>query len=242
MTEYPTLDFGSEVKETFTHIIAIGDKANSMLSRLRADLGDKFEHDMLTIEEGSKYVRFLVAIVDESASFDNLQTSCAYFLSGKTILWIIDTEDRPSIEKWSKAESYLWASQEKQYDNVRNLLDAYHSQMSRYGLICMDFNDWRWSVKGRKILKSYVLRGNEESVLKLLPTRQFDASRGVYICQMGIPMGRRLSEQQITILNAFDENVFKKLSGDAYLHWQIFEREDYSDEISFTLLQFIPID
>lgn len=80
-TEYPTLDFGSEVKETFTHIIALGEKANSKLSRLRADLGDKFEHDMLTIEEGSKYVRFLVAIVDESASFNELRTSYSHLLS-----------------------------------------------------------------------------------------------------------------------------------------------------------------
>lgn len=97
-TEYPTLDFGSEVKETFTHIIALGEKANSKLSRLRADLGDKFEHDMLTIEEGSKYVRFLVAIVDESASFNELRTSYSHLLSKETILCIIDIAERPSVE------------------------------------------------------------------------------------------------------------------------------------------------
>lgn len=43
-------------------------------------------------------------------------------------------------------------------------------------------------------------------------------------------------------MNSVNENVFKKLGDDAYLHWNIYEREDCNDEISFTLLQFIPID
>lgn len=103
----PVFDFWPAVKETFTHVVAIGDRANSILSRLRADLGEKFEHYMLTIEEGSMFVRFLVAIVEKSASFDELQTSYANLLSEETILCIIDIADRPSVEEWANAESYL---------------------------------------------------------------------------------------------------------------------------------------
>lgn len=102
----------------------------------------------------------------------------------------------------------------------------------------MDFNDWRWSIKGKKRVKTYVLSGKEETVFKLLPTWQFDTSRVVYIFLIGVPKGYRFSEQQ---MNAVNENVFMKLGDDAYLHWNIFEREDSSDEISFSLLQFMPI-
>ena len=238
-TEYPTLDFGSEVKETFTHIIALGEKANSKLSRLRADLGDKFEHDMLTIEEGSKYVRFLVAIVDESASFNELRTSYSHLLSKETILCIIDIAERPSVEKWSKSESYLWIPSEGQYDNVKNLLEGFQSNVIHHGLLCFDFNDWRWCIKGRNMVKSCVRRGTEESVFKLLPKWQFDTSPSVFLFFIGIPKCKRLSEKQMIDVNT---NVFKKLRDDAYLHWNIFEREDSNNEISFTLLQFMPID
>ena len=61
----------------------------------------------------------------------------------------------------------------------------------------------------------------------------------MFLFFIGTPKGRRFSEQQ---MNSVNENVFKKLGDDAYLHWNIYEREDSHDEISFTLLQFIPID
>lgn len=237
-SEMPVFDFWPAVKETFTHVVAIGDRANSILSRLRADLGEKFEHYMLTIEEGSMFVRFLVAIVEKSASFDELQTSYANLLSEETILCIIDIADRPSVEEWANAESYLWIPPEKQYDSVKNLLEGYFNNVIHHGLLCMDFNDWRWSIKGKKRVKTYVLSGKEETVFKLLPTWQFDTSRVVYIFLIGVPKGYRFSEQQ---MNAVNENVFMKLGDDAYLHWNIFEREDSSDEISFSLLQFMPI-
>lgn len=237
--ELPELDFGTVEKETFTHVIAISERPNSMLSKLKADLGEKFEHDMLTIEDGSKYVRFLVAIVDESAEFDGLLTFYANLLSEETILCIIDIGDKTSVEKWSKAESYLWMPPKEQYDNVKNLLEGYYNSVIHHGLLCMDFNDWRWSIKGKRIVKTYVLRGNEKSVFKLLPNWQFDTSRGVFLFFIGTPLNRKLSEHQ---MNEVNENVFKKLGDDAYLHWNIFEREDKKDEISFTLLQFIPID
>lgn len=237
--EQPLIDSDPTPKETFTHIIALGNRASSMLSKLKSDLGEEFEHDMLTIVDGNEYVRFLVAIVDKSASFDELQTSYANMLSKETILCIIYIEDRPSVEKWGKAESYLWIPSEGQYDNIKNLLESYYNNIVHHGFLCFDFNDWRWSIKGRNIVKTYVLRGKEDTVLKLLPTWQFDTNHSIFLFFIGTLKSRRLSEQQ---LNAVNENVFKKLGDDACLHWNIFEREDSNDEISFTLLQFIPID
>lgn len=238
-SEMTVFDFGPAVKETFTHVVAIGDRANSILSRLRADLSEKFEHYMLTIEEGSKYVRVLVGLVDEAATEDSFHISFSHLMSEKTTLFIIDIGEHPSSAIWSKAESYLCVPKEKQYDNVRNLFWTYHNNVLNHGLLCFDFNDWEWSVRGKKKVKTYVLRGNEETVFKLLPTWRFDTSRSVFLFFIGLPKGIRLSEQQ---MNSVNENVFKKLGDDAYLHWNIYEREDSHDEISFTLLQFIPID
>jgi hypothetical protein len=238
-SEMSVFDFGPAVKETFTHVVAIGDRANSILSRLRADLGEKFEHYMLTIEEGSKYVRVLVGLVDETATEDSFHISFSHLMSEETTLFIIDIGEHPSSAIWSKAESYLWVPKEKQYDNVRNLFWTYHNNVLNHGLLCFDFNDWEWSVRGKKKVKTYVLRGNEETVFKLLPTWRFDTSRSVFLFFIGLPKGIRLSERQ---MNSVNENVFKKLGDDAYLHWNIYEREDSHDEISFTLLQFIPID
>ena len=238
-SEMPVFDFGPEVKETFTHIVAIGEGAQFMLSRLRADLGGKFEKDMLTIEADSKYVRVLVALVDETATEENFQISYSHLLSEETALFIVDIGEHSSTAIWSKAESHLWIPKEKQYDNVRNLFGAYLNNVLNHGLLCFDFNDWEWSVRGKKKVKTYIIRGKEEIVFKLLPKWQFDTSRSVFLFFIGTPQGRRFSEQQ---MNSVNENVFKKLGDDAYLHWNIYEREDSHDEISFTLLQFIPID
>lgn len=194
---------------------------------------------MLTIEADSKYVRVLVALVDETATEENFQISYSHLLSEETALFIVDIGEHSSTAIWSKAESYLWVPKEKQYDNVRNLFWTYHNNVLNHGLLCFDFNDWEWSVRGKKKVKTYVLRGNEETVFKLLPTWRFDTSRSVFLFFIGLPKGIRLSERQ---MNSVNENVFKKLGDDAYLHWNIYEREDSHDEISFTLLQFIPID
>ena len=59
-------------KDTFHHLIALGEKANRVLKHLKLDLGNWFAEDLLTIEKGYEKVKYLLVLADDNVDISNL--------------------------------------------------------------------------------------------------------------------------------------------------------------------------
>ena len=59
-------------KDTFHHLIALGEKANRVLKHLKLDLGNWFTEDLLTIEKGYEKVKYLLVLADDNVDISNL--------------------------------------------------------------------------------------------------------------------------------------------------------------------------
>lgn len=84
-------------QETLFHLIALGDKAADTLLKLRSDLDEWFETELLS---NNKY-HYLVALIDEYASPNDLPR-VDIDETGKLKVFVIDIIDEPRAKEWGK--------------------------------------------------------------------------------------------------------------------------------------------
>ena len=142
-----------EEKDTFHHLIALGEKSNRVLKHLKLDLGDWFTDDLLTIEKGYEKVKYLLVIADDSVDISNLPEEYSGDKMLRENIFVFDIGAKPAPNKWEGVFSYLWVPSKNQYTTLKNLFQLYyHDVLSSNGLVCFDYNDWKISVRGRNEL------------------------------------------------------------------------------------------
>ena len=140
-------------KDTYHHLIALGEKANRVLKHLKLDLGNWFTEDLLTIEKGYEKVKYLLVIADDNVDISNLPAEYSDEKMPRENIFVFDIGVKPAPNKWEGVFSYLWVPSKYQYTTLKNLFQLYyHDILSGNGLVCFDYNDWKISVRGRNEL------------------------------------------------------------------------------------------
>ena len=140
-------------KDTFHHLIALGEKANRVLKHLKLDLGNWFTEDLLTIEKGYEKVKYLLVLADDNVDISNLPAEYSDEKMPRENIFVFDIGEKPAPNKWEGVFSYLWVPSKYQYTTLKNLFQLYyHDILSENGLVCFDYNDWKISVRGRNAL------------------------------------------------------------------------------------------
>ena len=140
-------------KDTYHHLIALGEKSEFVLKHLKLDLGNWFTEDLLTIEKGYEKVKYLIVLADDSVDISNLPKEYSDEKMPRENIFVFDIGAKPAPNKWEGVFSYLWIPQKYQYTTLKNLFQLYyHDILSGNGLVCFDYNDWKISVRGRNEL------------------------------------------------------------------------------------------
>ncbi len=218
-------------QKTLFHLIALGDKANDTLLKLRSDLGEWFSKEFLS--ENS--YRNLMAIVDDSTSPSELPNVSKDEESRNLDTFVIDISAEPRQSEWEDVLSYIWISSNKQYDTLKDFFQVlYHDALFIHSLITFDFNDWMDIAKGQyslKLCKKH-LDDNSLSQLSELPIQAI--SDGKYIIVAGLPtLKENETEKYIKIVNA----LFGRLPEDSVRKWTVIGKELPREEAYIALLQ-----
>ena len=140
-------------KDTYHHLIALGEKSERVLKHLKLDLGEWFTQELLTIEKGYEKVKYLLVIADDSVDISNLPEEYSGDKMLRENIFVFDIGAKPAPNKWEGVFSYLWVPSKNQYTTLKNLFQLYyHDVLSSNGLVCFDYNDWKISVRGRNEL------------------------------------------------------------------------------------------
>lgn len=94
-------------KDTFHHLIALGEKANRVLEDLKLDLGNWFAEDLLTIEKGYEKVKYLLVLADDNVDISNLPKEYSdEKCLAKTYLSSILAQSQPQINGKVSSRTY----------------------------------------------------------------------------------------------------------------------------------------
>lgn len=239
--EVKELDFGQpEDNYTFNHVIALGEKADHMLRHLELNLGSWFEDELLTIKEGHEEVHNLIVIADNDISIFDVPekyTINSDFVTHNII--VLDIGIRPQKENWKGVFSYLWIPAKGRYTTVRHFFQMYyHDALSMSSLICFDFNDWKYTVRGQNKLSIYRLSlyKDPRHRLKKLPKVSFHD--GKYLVIIGT---HSFKETRMERLMKSVNVLFNRFTEDAILHWTILGKELPKEYSYIALMQFEPL-
>lgn len=137
-------------KDTYHHLIALGEKSERVLKHLKLDLGEWFTQELLTIEKGYEKVKYLLVLADDSVDISNLPKEYSDDKMPRENIFVFDIGAKPVPNNWDGVFSYLWVPSKNQYTTLKNLFQLYyHDVLSSNGLVCFDYNDWKISVRGR---------------------------------------------------------------------------------------------
>ena len=218
-------------QKTLFHLIALGDKANDTLLKLRSDLDEWFSKEFLS--ENS--YRNLVAIVDDSTSSSALPIVGKDEETGKLNAFVIDISAEPRQSEWEDVLSYIWISSNKQYDTLKDFFQVlYHDALFIHSLITFDFNDWINIAKGQYSLKLWKKNLDDKSLSQLSELPIQFISDGKYIIVAGLPtLKDNETEKYIKVVNA----LFDRLPEDSVRKWTVIGKELPREEAYVALLQ-----
>ena len=218
-------------QETLFHLIALGDKANDALLKLRSDLGEWFSKEF--VSENS--YRYLLAIVDDSTSPKALPKVRKDGESGKLNTFVIDISTEPRQSEWENVLSYIWIPSNKQYDTLKDLFQVlYHDALYVPSLISFDFNDWINIAKEQYSLKLWKKSLDDKSLSQLSELPIQFISDGKYIIVAGLPtLKDNETEKYIKVVNA----LFDRLPEDSVRKWTVIGKELPLEEAYIAVLQ-----
>lgn len=239
--ELEELDFGQpEDNYTFNHVVALGSNANKMLRHLKLDLGSWFEDELLTIKEGHDEVRNLIVIVDNDISLFDVPeryTADSEFVTHNIIVIYIGI--KPQKEYWKGVFSYLWIRAKEQYTIVKYFFQMYyHDALSMSSLICFDFNDWKYSVRGQNKLTIYKLHLDKDVGHRLRKWPMDSFPDGKYLVFIGT---HSFNETHMSRLMKSVNTLFNRFADDAVLHWTILGKELRKQNSYIALMLFEPL-
>ena len=140
-------------KDTYHHLIALGEKSERVLKHLKLDLGEWFTQELLTIEKGYEKVKYLLVLADDSVDISNLPKEYSDDKMPRENIFVFDIGAKSVPNNWDGVFSYLWVPSKNQYTTMKNLFQLYyHDILSSNGLVCFDYNDWKISVRGKNEL------------------------------------------------------------------------------------------
>lgn len=217
-------------QETLFHLIALGDKAADTLLKLRSDLDEWFETELLS---HNKY-HYLVALIDEYASPNDLPR-VDIDETGKLIVFVIDISDEPRAKEWGNVLSYIWIPKEGQYGTVKDLFQIVcRDSLLVHGLISFDFKDWRKLASGANTIKISTLHLDESSVLQLDEWPVDCTTDGKYLIVLGSPTFQKTQMDEYTKgLNT----LYNRLPSDVLTYWTIVGKELAKEVAYIALIQ-----
>ena len=237
MEELNELDLGpAEPNYTFNHVIAIGAKAERMLSHLKKDCGKWFVDELIDIKEGQEEIRNLIVVADESAKIVDLPKEFSNDEYLRHNLYVLDIAKEPRQDDWSEVFSYIWVPAKRQFTTIKNFFEMYyHDALSMGSLICFDFNDWQHTVRGKSRMTIYKIHidGSLRYRLKKLPISSSPDDK--YLVIAGVHsfkewnMGKWMKSLNV---------LFGRLPENAYLHWTILGKELSKQDAYVALMQF----
>lgn len=217
-------------QETLFHLIALGDKAADTLLKLRSDLDEWFESELLSNND----YRYLVALIDEYASPNDLPR-VDIDETGKLKVFVIDISDEPRAKEWENVLSYIWIPKEGQYDTVNDLYQIVcHDSLLVHGLISFDFNDWRKLASSGNTIKISTLHLDESSVQQLDKWPSDSFTDGKYLIVLGSPTFQKTQMDEYTKgLNT----LYNRLPSEALAYWTIVGTELSKEDAYIALIQ-----
>lgn len=221
-------------QETLFHLIALGDKAADTLLKLRSDLDEWFETELLS---NNKY-HYLVALIDEYASPNDLPR-VDIDETGKLKVFVIDISDEPRAKEWGNVLSYIWIPKEGQYGTVKDLFQIVcRDSLLVHGLISFDFKDWRKLASGANTIKISTLHLDESYVQHLDKWPVDCTTARKYLIVLGSPTFQKIQMDEYTKgLNT----LYNRLPSEALAYWTIVGKELAKEDAYIALIQLIPL-
>lgn len=237
MDELKELDFGpAEPNYTFNHVIAIGVRAERMLSHLKKDCGKWFVDELIDIKEGQVEIRNLIVIADEYAKIGDLSEEFSNEEYLRHNLYVLDIAKEPRPDDWLDVFSYIWVPSKRQFSTIKNFFEMYyHDALSMSSLICFDFNDWQHTIRGRSrmTIRKIHIDSSLKYRLKKLPISSSPDDK--YLVIAGVHSFKEWNMcKWMKSLNV----LFGRFPDDAYLHWTILGKELSKQDAYVALMQF----
>ena len=245
-TETKTLFFKFGYDNSFHSLIALGDRAESMLNHLRAVISDLYIERLLHYKAEDKPARYLLVLADESSSIELLPAVYSDEDFIKHSLFVLDISDSPQPEKWPDAFSYIWFSPKQQYITVKQIFQmVYHDIFVVRPLNCFDFTDWKHTVRGKRrvVIRKFAVNDDLAKRLRQVPLSEVPDTRS--LVNVAVPFEMAEDEDFLSMVNA---NLFKRFDDNASLRWTLLCKDfpirckDYSLQESYiALMEFIPL-
>ena len=226
-------------KDTYHHLIALGEKSEFVLKHLKLDLGEWFTQELLTIEKGYEKVKYLLVIADNSVDISNLPTEYSGDKMPRENIFVFDIGSKPAQNKWDGVFSYLWVTSKNQYTTLNNLFQLYyHDILSSNGLVCFDYNDWKISVRGKNELSICKIKLDSDlrRRIKKMPRKFLLNGKNVLIIGSHSIKGQFLAKVMKPI-NKMDT----MLDANTETHLSILARELPKSESYVAMLHFEPL-
>lgn len=234
----PIFDLPEE-KDTFHHLIALGDKSKQVLIHLKIDLGKWFYDELLTIKEGYEDVRNLLLIADDNSDISELPKEYANSEFASEHIFVFDVSGSPRPDKWNNVFSYLWIQPKKQYTTIKHLFQIYyHDILSMSSLICFDFNDWKISVRGKNALSIHKIPIANDLKHRLCKLPINDTEENKYVVIEASPS---FKDTYMAKLMKSVNCIFNRLGDDAMVHWTILGKELPRHEAYISVMEFKPL-
>ena len=241
------LDFGEpSEQESLFQLIALGDRAESMLNLLRSDISDLFIELLSPYKVGDKPARRLLVLADESSAIVQLPAVFSDEDFIKHYLFVFDISPNPQPEKWPDACSYLWVPSTQQYITVKQIFQmVYHDIFVVRPLNCFDFTDWKHTVRGKRrvVIRKFAVNDDLAKRLRQAPLSEVPDTRS--IVTIAVPFGMAEDEDFGSMVNT---NLFKRFDDNAPLKWTFICKDfpirckDFSLQESYiALMEFIPL-
>lgn len=228
-----------EEKDTFHHLIALGDKSKQILKHLKIDLGKWFNDELLTINKGCEDVRNLLVIADDNADISELpkEYTDREFISQH--IFVFDISGSPRPDRWNGVFSYLWIPPKKQYTTIKHLFQMYyHDILSMSSLICFDFNDWKISVRGKNSLSIHKISITSDLKHRLCKLPISNTKENKYVIIEASPS---FKDVYMAKLMKSVNCIFNKLGDDSMVHWTILGKELPRHEAYISIMEFKPL-